>query len=34
VGGGTATDAPAADRDGNTRPQQGTHDIGCDELVP
>ena len=31
---GTATGAPATDRDGDSRPQEGAFDIGADELVP
>jgi hypothetical protein len=31
---GTSTGAPAADRDGDTRPKQGQFDIGADEFVP
>ena len=31
---GTATAAPATDRDGDSRPQEGAFDIGADEFVP
>jgi hypothetical protein len=31
---GTATGAPATDRDGDSRPQEGAFDIGADEFVP
>jgi len=31
---GTATGAPATDRDGDSRPQEGAVDIGADEFVP